>query len=162
MRLSELVTGMSELIRHSVGEKVQIRTKLAAQWWTRCDVNQMENVILNLAINARDAMPAGGTLFVETRDVSLTQPPPETADFVAGDYVALTVRDTGEGMSADVRRRAVDPFFTTKPLGKGTGLGLSMTFGFVRQSNGYLTLESEPGAGATITLYMPRHQEGSA
>ena len=165
VKLSDLVAGMAELIRHSVGEKVEIRTRLEAQWWTRCDINQMENVILNLAINARDAMPEGGALFVETRDVTLSQPPPETedlgADFVAGDYVALTLRDTGTGMSEEVRRRAVDPFFTTKPLGKGTGLGLSMTFGFVRQTGGYLTIESKPGAGAAVTLHMPRYQEGT-
>jgi len=164
VRLSDLVAGMAELIRHSVGEKVVIATRLEAQWWTRCDINQMENVILNLAINARDAMPNGGTLSVETSDVTLALPPPETEDlgsgFVRGDYIALVVRDTGEGMPDDVRRRAVDPFFTTKPLGKGTGLGLSMTFGFVRQSNGYLTIASTPGEGTAVTLHMPRFQEG--
>jgi signal transduction histidine kinase len=166
VRLSELVDGMVELVRHSVGEKIEIHTRLQAQWWTRCDVNQMENVVLNLAINARDAMPDGGRLFIETSDVALAAPPPDSADFVAdfvsGDYVMLRMRDTGEGMSETVRRRAVDPFFTTKALGKGTGLGLSMTFGFVRQTGGYLAIDSKPGAGAAITLYMPRHQEGSA
>jgi signal transduction histidine kinase len=159
VRLNELVAGMSELIRHSVGEKVEIETSLAAHWWTRCDINQMENVILNLAINARDAMPEGGTLSIETRDLTLRTPPPEVEDFVPGDYVALTVRDTGQGMSEEVRRRAVDPFFTTKPLGKGTGLGLSMTFGYVRQSNGYLSIESAPKRGTAITIFMPRAQE---
>jgi signal transduction histidine kinase len=166
VRLSELVDGMVELVRHSVGEKIEIHTRLQAQWWTRCDVNQMENVVLNLAINARDAMPDGGRLFIETSDVALAAPPPDSADFVAdfvsGDYVMLRMRDTGEGMSETVRRRAVDPFFTTKALGKGIGLGLSMTFGFVRQTGGYLAIDSKPGAGAAITLYMPRHQEGSA
>jgi signal transduction histidine kinase len=163
VNLSELVTGMAELLRHSVGEKVTIKTRLEARWWTRCDVNQMENVLLNLAINARDAMPDGGTLSIETRDATLTAPPRDTgdliSDFVPGAYVALTVRDTGEGMSEEVRQRAVDPFFTTKPLGKGTGLGLSMTFGYVRQSNGYLSIESVVGQGTAITLFMPRAPE---
>ena len=111
----------------------------------------MENVILNLAINARDAMPKGGVLTIETADRSLTTVPMGVADFVPGDYVALSVRDTGEGMSEEVRERAVDPFFTTKPLGKGTGLGLSMTFGYVRQSSGYLVIESQPDQGTSIT-----------
>ena len=160
VRLSDLVSGMSELIRHSVGEKVEIETHLHAQWWTRCDVNQMENVILNLAINARDAMPKdGGHLAVATEDRHLDQAPAGVADFVVGDYVTLSVRDTGEGMSEDVRERAVDPFFTTKPLGKGTGLGLSMTFGYVRQSAGYLAIASRPGRGTIVTILMPRTEE---
>ncbi|HXR96010.1 MAG TPA: ATP-binding protein [Rhizomicrobium sp.] len=159
VRLSELVEGMSELIRHSVGEKIQIETHLHARWWTRCDVNQMENVILNLAINARDAMPGGGRLIVETFDRQLDRAPSGVADFVPGSYVALKVRDTGIGMSEEVRDRALDPFFTTKPLGKGTGLGLSMTFGYVRQSSGYLRIESRPGEGTTITILMPRTEE---
>ena len=159
VRLSELVDGMSELIRHSVGEKIQIETHLDAQWWTRCDVNQMENVILNLAINARDAMPNGGRLVVETSDRHLAGTPPGVTDFVPGDYIALSVRDTGVGMSEEVRERALDPFFTTKPLGKGTGLGLSMTFGYVRQSSGYLRIESRPGEGTTVTILMPRIEE---
>jgi signal transduction histidine kinase len=99
---------------------------------------------------------------VETRDVTLKMPPPDVSEFVPGDYVALSVRDTGEGMSDDVRQRALDPFFTTKPQGKGTGLGLSMTFGYVRQSNGYLVIESAPKKGSTITIYMPRYAEERA
>jgi signal transduction histidine kinase len=157
VRLSDLVENMAELIRHSAGEGVDIQTDLKAQWWTLCDVNQMENVILNLAINARDAMPGGGTLTIQTGDLTLKLPPPDVAEFIAGDYVALVVSDTGEGMSEAVRQRALDPFFTTKPQGKGTGLGLSMTFGYVRQSNGYLVIESAPGKGTTITIFMPRH-----
>jgi signal transduction histidine kinase len=127
VRLSELVDGMSELIRHSVDEKIRIETHLNAQWWTRCDVNPMENAILNLAINARDAMPNGGRLVVDT--------------------------------SEEVRERALDPFFTTKLLGKGMGLGLSMTFGYVRQSSGFLRIESRPGEGATVTILMLRIEE---
>ncbi len=159
VRLSELVAGMAELIRHSAGEGVKIHTDLKARWWTLCDVNQMENVILNLAINARDAMPEGGSLTIETHDVALKKPPPDVAEFVPGDYVSLVVRDSGEGMSEEVRQRALDPFFTTKPQGKGTGLGLSMTFGYVRQSNGYLVIDSAPGKGTRVTIFMPRHPE---
>ena len=158
--LTELVGGMGELLRHSVGEQVEVKSRLAAAWWCQCDVNQMENVILNLAINARDAMAGAGTLSIETEDRSLKTAPFEVNDFTPGDYVALVVRDTGEGMSESVRQRAVDPFFTTKPLGKGTGLGLSQTFGFVRQSNGYLVIESIPGKGTAITILMPRYSEG--
>ncbi len=162
MRLSDLVEGIAELIRHSAGEGVTIHTDLKAQGWTLCDVNQMENVILNLAINARDAMPGGGTLTIQTRDVALKTPPPDVAEFVPGDYIALVVSDTGEGMREAVRQRALDPFFTTKPQGKGTGLGLSMTFGYVRQSNGYLVIESAPGKGTKVTILMPRHSEDRA
>ena len=158
---SLLVQGLSELLRHSVGEKIEIVLRLKSSWSTLCDVNQMENVILNLAINARDAMPQGGRLTLETRDTTLVEPPREVEDqnFVPGDYVSLAVIDTGSGMSEDVRRRAVDPFFTTKPQGKGTGLGLSMTFGFIRQSGGHMTIESAPGRGAAITVFMPRDRE---
>ncbi len=162
VNLSTLVQGLSELIRHSVGEKVEITMRLHGTWSTLCDVNQMENVILNLAINARDAMADGGRLVLETRDVTLREAPAalESENFLPGDYAALAVIDTGAGMPEEVRRRAVDPFFTTKPQGKGTGLGLSMTFGFVRQSGGFLMIESKVGRGTTITILMPRDREG--
>jgi signal transduction histidine kinase len=158
VNLSTLAQGLFDLLRHSVGERVEIVPVLTAKWFNLCDISQMENVILNLAINARDAMPEGGRLTLETRDVTLTQPPPEVEgeSFLAGEFVALTVRDTGTGMPDEVRRRSIDPFFTTKPLGKGTGLGLSMAFGFVRQSGGYLLIESELGKGTAITILMPR------
>ena len=146
--------------RHSVGEKVEITMRLNASWSTLCDINQMENVLLNLAINARDAMADGGRLVVETRDVAITLPPPDVeGEFVPGDYVSLAVIDTGQGMPEEVRQRAVDPFFTTKPQGKGTGLGLSMTFGFVRQSRGYLAIELALGKGTSVIILMPRVQE---
>lgn len=162
VNLSTLAQGIIELIRHSVGEKVEITLRLNGTWSTLCDVNQMENVILNLAINARDAMAGAGRLIIETRDVTLKEPPPEleSENFAPGDYAALAVTDTGAGMTEEVRRRAVDPFFTTKPQGKGTGLGLSMTFGFVRQSGGYLVIESKVGRGTTVTILMPRDREG--
>ena len=159
VRLTDLVEGMDALLTHSVGEAIAIESRLQARWWVRCDENQMENVILNLAINARDAMPDGGTLTITTRDVSLTSAPGDIVDFTPGQDVALTLRDTGTGMDAQTRARAVDPFFTTKPLGKGTGLGLSMTFGFVRQSGGYLLIDSAPGKGTEIALYMPRTEK---
>ena len=155
VKLSQLIAEMGELLKHSVGETVTVDTRLNADWWTQCDANQMENVILNLAINARDAMPEGGRLSIETTDMRADTP--DGPDGVApGDYVRLAIRDTGSGMPDEVRERAIDPFFTTKPPGQGTGLGLSMTFGYVRQSNGYLTIESEPGKGTTITILMPR------
>ncbi len=159
VRLSGLVENMDQLLKHSVGDTVEIQTRLNAAWWVRCDVNQMENVILNLAINARDAMPNGGSLTIAARDVRLAEAPGDVADFTPGEYVALSLRDTGVGMDEETRLRAVDPFFTTKPLGKGTGLGLSMVFGFVRQSGGYLTIVSAPGKGTEIALYMPRAEE---
>jgi signal transduction histidine kinase len=119
----------------------------------------MENVILNLAINARDAMPEGGTLTIETND--LTAPPPvETVQIPSGDYVELRLRDNGIGMTEEVRRHAADPFFTTKPHGQGTGLGLSTAFAFIRQSNGSMMIESAPGEGTTIVIVLPRYGEG--
>jgi signal transduction histidine kinase len=164
VNLSTLAEGLLELLRHSVGEKVEISLRLNSAWPTLCDINQMENVILNLAINARDAMPNGGRMVIETSDETLTKPPVEleSQNFVPGDYVSLAVIDTGVGMSEEVRRRAVDPFFTTKPQGKGTGLGLSMTFGFVRQSGGYLMIESAPDKGTAVTILMPRDREEAA
>ncbi len=156
--LSALIEGMLELLRHSAGPTVKLEIDLKAAWWTMCDANQMENIILNLAINARDAMPEGGTLAVRTRDAHLGAIRPMLSDAAPpGDYVELTLADTGAGMPADVREKAVDPFFTTKPLGQGTGLGLSMTFGYVRQSGGYLDIESAIGRGTTVRILMPRH-----
>ncbi|HEX3485649.1 MAG TPA: CHASE sensor domain-containing protein [Micropepsaceae bacterium] len=151
--LSQLVADMSDLLRHSVGDTVRIEMQLDADWPVLCDANQMENVIINLAINARDAMPSGGILTIETAN----RPPMHRPGLASGAYVELTVRDTGTGMSEEIRQKAVEPFFTTKPPGRGTGLGLSMTFGYVRQSNGDMVIESEIGKGTAITLLMPRY-----
>jgi len=159
--LSRLVTGMTELLRHSLGAAVQIETRLESDWWVMCDANQMENVILNLAINARDAMPEGGRLMIETANCTVTAAS-YGDDVSPGAYVRLSLRDTGMGMMDEVRAKAIDPFFTTKPPGRGTGLGLSMTFGYVRQSNGHLNIESMVGKGTTITIYMPRVARGDA
>jgi len=157
--LSALIEGMGELIHQSVGSQVEVTFQLDAKWPVLCDVNQMENVILNLAINARDAMPNGGKLVFETRDVSGVTPPFDADGFAGGDYVELCVRDNGVGMNEETRRQAIDPFFTTKPLGQGTGLGLSTAFGFVRQSGGYLGIESAPGSGTMITILLPRSED---
>ena len=154
VQLNELVIGMGELLRHSAGERIEITRKLGAAWWLLCDANQMENVILNLVINARDAMPDGGSVSIETYDLIV---PSSDQSKPAGEYVELIVRDTGTGMSDEVREKAVDPFFTTKLHGQGTGLGLSMTFGFVRQSNGHFEIESAIGKGTAIRIAMPRH-----
>ncbi len=136
--LSELVRQTLPLIRQSVGGQIELDTQLDANWWVYCDTNQMESVLLNLAINARDAMPQGGHLNLTTRNRRIEEGVQESGDIIAGEYVELLVRDTGTGMTDEVRAKALDPFFTTKPHGKGTGLGLSMSFGFIRQSAGYL------------------------
>jgi signal transduction histidine kinase len=159
--LNQLLTGMKDLILHSVGSRVPIEWKLGAHWKSLCDVNQMENVILNLAINARDAMPEGGTLAIETRDLSLAEGA-LGGEIAPGDYVEVRVRDAGTGMTEDVRKRAGDPFFTTKPHGQGTGLGLSTAFAFIRQSNGFMNIETAPGQGTTIVIQLPRYFEAES
>jgi PAS domain S-box-containing protein len=155
--VNHLVQGMQSLLAQTLGEHIEVRVAAAAKLLpAHVDGGQLETAILNLAINARDAMPAGGRLTIETRNVHLDpgfmagvgDPPP-------GDYVMVAVSDTGMGMTPEVKARAFDPFFTTKDFGKGSGLGLSMVYGFVRQSGGYVTLYSEPGLGTTVKLYFP-------
>ncbi|MCW2237476.1 hybrid sensor histidine kinase/response regulator [Azospirillum canadense] len=157
--VNDLVTGMLELIQRSVGEAVQVDLALAdAPWPTWADANQIENALLNLAINARDAMPEGGHLTIATGNVHLDQNSGAAdANLKPGDYIRLTVTDTGVGMPPDVLARAFEPFFTTKPLGQGTGLGLSQLYGFARQSDGHIHIDSEVGRGTTVTLYLPRY-----
>jgi CheY-like chemotaxis protein len=149
---------MEELLRRTLGEGVGLELKLAADGWNaRTDANQLESALLNLAINARDAMPDGGKLTIESHDRSLNAAAAgELEDLRPGEYVEITVSDTGEGMTPDVAAKAFDPFFTTKPIGHGTGLGLSMIYGFVKQSGGVARIDSEPGQGAVIRLYLPR------
>jgi CheY-like chemotaxis protein len=149
---------MEEFLRRTMGEHIRIELDLAAELWaTLCDPNQLENALLNLAINARDAMPGGGLLTVRTRNVEVDELRAKTWQVGdRGQYVGIEVSDTGIGMPADVAGRAFDPFFTTKPNGKGTGLGLSMVYGFARQSNGHCELDSHIGQGTRITLYLPR------
>lgn len=162
VNLNRLVEDMNELLRHSVGETIKLETRLTADWWIYCDANQMENVLLNLVINARDAMPRGGTLTVATENAHIGALAGDATGMPEGDYVRLSVRDTGVGMSEAVRSKAIDPFFTTKPQGEGTGLGLSMTFGYVSQSNGYLDIDSKLGQGTIVTILMPRYDSESA
>ncbi len=151
----DLVNGMSELLDRTLGERITVKTKLdAAAWPVFVDSHQLENAILNLAVNARDAMDATGTLSISTENVTLAAN--EVGDVRAGDYLRLAVSDTGCGMTDEVRDRAFEPFFTTKPMGKGTGLGLSQIFGFAHQSGGEVGIESELGKGTTVSLYLPR------
>ncbi|MFV3074411.1 PAS domain S-box protein [Niveispirillum fermenti] len=155
--MARLVYGMAELVRRSVGEMVRVELSLADTGWIcQVDPHQLESGILNLALNARDAMPGGGTLTIATANVTLPRRMLPGQTIEAGDYLMLSVSDTGIGMSADVLSRAVEPFFTTKPMGQGTGLGLSQLYGFIHQSGGFLEMESREGEGTTIKLYLPR------
>ena len=163
--VNRLVGGLEDLFRRTVGPSVKVEIKLATELWlTLCDPNQLENALLNLVINARDAMPDGGRLLIETANdaadlPALVWPPGEgmpLANHPAHQHIALVVTDTGGGMAPDVVARAFDPFFTTKPLGEGTGLGLSMVYGFVKQSGGHVLLRSDIGKGTTVTVYLPR------
>jgi PAS domain S-box-containing protein len=156
--LNEQVLGMAELLRRTLGEAIALGTLLAPRLWpTRADPSEVENAVLNLAINARDAMPAGGKLVIETRNVVLDEAAVANEVGVGpGDYVRLSVSDTGTGMTAAVLARVFEPFFTTKEPGKGTGLGLSVIYGFVKQSGGHVTVYSEQGKGTTVNLYLPR------
>ncbi|MCK8784743.1 PAS domain S-box protein [Roseomonas sp. NAR14] len=157
--VNRLVAGMEELIRRSVGPAVTVEVAAAGDLWPAlCDANQLENALLNLAVNARDAMPEGGRLTIGTANLCLDSPAEAARrDMAPGCYVVLCVSDSGTGMTPEVAARAFDPFFTTKPLGLGTGLGLSMIYGFARQSGGQVRLCSEPGRGTTVRLYLPRH-----
>jgi len=154
-----LVAAMSELLRRTIGEHVRLETVLAGGLWrSKVDASQVENAVLNLAVNARDAMESGGRLTIETANVALDDAYAALhADINSGQYVMIAVTDTGSGMPPEVVARAFDPFFTTKPVGKGTGLGLSQVFGFVKQSQGHVNVYSEPGRGTTIKLYLPRY-----
>lgn len=158
--MNALVQGLRELVRRTTGESIALELELAPGVWpTRCDPNQLESAILNLAINARDAMPEGGRLVLRTANVTLPRTQLGPNDFLeAGDFVQLTVGDTGTGMPREVIDRAFDPFFTTKPIGQGTGLGLSMVYGFARQSGGFAMIESRPGEGTRVSLLLPRNE----
>ena len=160
---NRLVAGMEELIQRTAGPQITVDTVLAMGCWSiLCDPNQLENAILNLCINARDAMPDGGRLTIETAKTWLDERGARERDIPRGQYVAISVTDSGTGMSPEVLARAFDPFFTTKPLGQGTGLGLSMIYGFAKQSGGHARIYSEVGVGTTVRLYLPRHQGESA
>ena len=156
--VNHLVGGMEELIRRTMGPDIAVEVVAEpAIWTTLVDTNQLENALLNLCINARDAMPDGGNLTIQTGNEAIDGQAARDRDLPAGEYVTLAVVDTGVGMTPDVAARAFDPFFTTKPIGLGTGLGLSMIYGFVRQSGGQARIITAPGAGTTVRLYLPRH-----
>jgi PAS domain S-box-containing protein len=156
---NRLVTSMEELLRRTIGESIRLEMVTAGGLWqTRCDPHQLESALLNLAINARDAMPDGGKLTIETCNAHLDSAyAARSRDVRPGQYVCICVSDTGTGMSKETIQKAFEPFFTTKPTGQGTGLGLSMIYGFARQSDGYAKIYSELGEGTTFKLYLPRH-----
>jgi PAS domain S-box-containing protein len=159
--INRLVLSMEDLLNRTLGERIQLGCILGKGLWPALtDANQLESALLNLAINARDAMPHGGRLTIETVNVELGEA--YTAlheDVQTGDYIAVSVSDTGIGMSPETLSKAIDPFFTTKPIGEGTGLGLSVIYGFVKQSRGHLRLYSELGRGTTVKLYLPRARQ---
>ena len=159
ININRLVAEMSELLARTIGEHISLEAvATAGLWWAEVDPTELERALVNLAVNARDAMPEGGKLTIETGNLWLDE------DYVArlvepvtpGQYVMLAVTDTGIGMDKQTIDRAFEPFFTTKEMGKGTGLGLSQVYGFVRQSNGHIRIYSEPGQGTTIKIYLPR------
>jgi CheY-like chemotaxis protein len=151
---------MTELLHRSLGEQIEIEGMLSpALWMAEVDAHQLESAILNLAVNARDAMPEGGKLTIDTANVFLDESNTGAdADVAPGEYVLLSVTDTGSGIAEDHLARVFEPFFTTKELGRGTGLGLSMVYGFVKQSGGHVAISSQVGCGTTVRLYLPRYR----
>ena len=156
--LNELIGSVEELLRRSLGENIDLSVAPGQDLWlARCDANQLENALLNLAINARDAMPKGGVMTIDTANKVFEGHQARRRDVSPGEYVCFRVSDTGVGMPPSVKARAFDPFYTTKPIGKGTGLGLSMIYGFVRQSDGSVTIDSELGKGTSVEICLPRY-----
>ncbi|MBV6668308.1 PAS domain-containing protein [Xanthomonas euvesicatoria pv. alangii] len=159
LQLNDLVVSLQELLARTLGESVRLEIDLCAELpQAYVDENQLESALINLAINARDAMPDGGQLRIATRQLQVEDQPLELGRGIAlapGNYVVVSVADTGTGMPADVLERVFEPFYTTKPIGQGTGLGMSMIYGFMQQSNGQVWVESQPGAGTTVSLYLP-------
>ena len=162
--VNALVGGMEELLRRSLGEQIALKLKFDDRLWTaEADTNQLESAVLNLVLNARDAMAEGGTLTVETANIAIDPGFAALHEGVeAGEYVTICVADTGVGMEQSVIDRAFDPFFTTKPIGQGTGLGLSMVYGFAKQSRGHVAISSQVGQGTTVRIYLPRHKGAAA
>jgi signal transduction histidine kinase/ActR/RegA family two-component response regulator len=162
--VNHIVKHVEQLLTRLIGEDIELRTYLADDLWpVKADAAQLEQVLMNLAVNARDAMRDGGLLTIETANVDLTRSGDgEPFSVVAGPYVLLAVTDTGTGMNAETKARAFEPFFTTKPPGEGTGLGLSTVYGTVKQNGGAVEVESEPGIGTTFRIYLPRAQDASA
>ncbi|WP_100848537.1 ATP-binding protein [Pseudomonas baetica] len=157
--VNSLIVGMTELIQRTVGPSIRLNTVAAPGLWNALvDASQLENALLNLCINARDAMPDGGRITVETANRSIESESARALDMPAGEYLCLCVTDTGTGMSDEVIAKAFDPFFTTKPLGQGTGLGLSMIYGFTKQSGGQVRVHSQVGQGTEMCIYLPRYR----
>ena len=155
--VNRLVSGMEELLRRTIGPAVALEVVGAVGLWrTNVDPHQLENALLNLCINARDAMPDGGRLTIETANKFMDERVARERDLPAGQYISVCVTDTGIGMTPEVLQRVFEPFFTTKPMGMGTGLGLSMVYGFARQSGGQIRVYSEVGMGTTMCIYLPR------
>jgi CheY-like chemotaxis protein len=156
--LNLIVRDSTELLHRTLGEQIELEGVLSPRLWSiEADQNQLESAILNLAVNARDAMPDGGKLTIETANTMLDESYTATdSEVVPGQYAVLSITDNGVGMSRETIERVFEPFFTTKEVGKGTGLGLSMVYGFVKQSGGHVTIYSEPGQGTTVKLYFPR------
>jgi len=156
--LNVLVNGLSELVHRTIGETIAFEAVLGAGLWrVEADPNELEAAIINLAVNARDAMPEGGKLTIETANAHIDELYGSThAEVIPGQYVSLSVSDTGTGMDQQTIAQAFEPFFTTKPIGKGTGLGLSQVYGFVKQSGGHVNIYSEVGQGTTVKIYLPR------
>jgi signal transduction histidine kinase/DNA-binding response OmpR family regulator len=159
VELNALVREMTELLHRTLGEQIELEGVLAPRLWTaEVDQNQLESAMLNLAVNARDAMPEGGKLTIETANTALDESYAATdAEVIPGQYIMISISDTGTGMPKEVLARVFEPFFTTKESGRGTGLGLSMVYGFVKQSGGHVTIYSEEGQGTTVKLYFPRY-----
>jgi signal transduction histidine kinase/CheY-like chemotaxis protein len=157
--VNQLVASLEDLLHRTTGENITIETRLRAGLLPACmDVNQLESALINLVINARDAMPYGGRITLSTASFTIGDTPdPKKRGMSAGEYVLLSVADTGSGMAPNVMKRAFEPFFTTKPIGQGTGLGLSMVYGYIKQAKGYIQIESEPGVGTRVDLYLPVH-----
>lgn len=157
--INALLADFLELVRRTVGPEITVTTGCDSTiWHTLVDANQLENAMLNLCINARDAMPDGGVLTIETLNLTLDEPAAQLRGLAPGDYVTVNVSDTGVGIAPEDLDRVFEPFFTTKPIGQGTGLGLSMVYGFARQSHGIVRVRSQPGTGTHVRLYLPRHE----
>jgi PAS domain S-box-containing protein len=161
--VNPMVASMMDLLARTLGEQIHLETDLSPNvLQIKVDVSELENALLNLAVNARDAMPNGGRLTIKTTPATINEPVAQHFGIAPGEYVIITVSDTGSGMEPDIVEKVFDPFFTTKGVGKGTGLGLSQVFGFVRQSGGHVKISSRPGLGAAVSIYMPRsHGEPS-
>src|SRR5262249_46068140 len=159
LELGETLTDLAPLLNRALGEKIELKILPGRDlWYVKADKTQFVQVIINLAVNARDAMPDGGTLAIRTRNISERESLKLSGSGVAaGEYVLVEVEDTGCGMSAEVMAKIFEPFFTTKEVGKGTGLGLSTVYGIVKQTGGYVFADSEVGKGTTFRVYLPRH-----